>query len=90
MGNAARRIADEEDVAINVFHSLCVGAREGKFDQLSNRNDLWKLLIAMAGNKASEQIRRQTAQKRGGPDLRGNSAVAYQGVQHGDQQGPLG
>ena len=79
MGAAARRVADEEDVAINVFHSLCVGAREGKFDQLGDRNDLWKLLIAMAGNKAFTQIRRQTAEKRGGRGLRGDSVVAQRG-----------
>lgn len=76
MGNAARRIADEEDVAVDVFHSLCKGAREGKFEQLNDRTDLWKLLVAMAGKKAVDQVRRQTAKKRGGADLRGESVVA--------------
>jgi len=75
LGNAARRIADEEDVAVNVFQSLCAGAAAGKFSQLGDRHDLWKLMVAMAGNKAREQIRHQTAQKRGGVHLRGESAL---------------
>ena len=75
LGNASRRIADEEDVAVSVFHSLCDGAAAGRFDQLQNRDDLWKLLVAMTGMKAVDQIRRQTSQKRGGGRVRGDSIV---------------
>lgn len=73
LGNAARRIADEEDVAVSVFNGLCQGAAAGRFDQLQNRDDLWSLMVAIAGRKAVDQIRRQTSQKRGGTDLRGES-----------------
>ncbi len=76
MGNAARRVADQEDVAVSVFKSLCAGAREGRFDRLQDRNDLWKLVVAIAGMKAVDQIRRQTSQKRGGGQVRGDSIVA--------------
>ena len=76
LGNAPRRISDEEDVAVDVFHSLCVGAQEGRFHQLENRDDLWKLLVAISGMKAVDLIRKQTAQKRGGGNVRGNSIVA--------------
>lgn len=75
LGNASRRIADEEDVALSVFQSLCNGASAGRFDRLGNRDDLWKLLVAISGMKAVDQIRRQTAQKRGGGDVRGDSIV---------------
>ena len=75
MGNASRRIADEEDVALSVFHSLCNGASAGRFEQLSNRDDLWKLLVAITGMKAVDQIRRQMAQKRGGGQVRGDSII---------------
>lgn len=75
LGNASRRLADEEDVAVSVFESLCEGAAEGRFTKLSNRDDLWKLLVAMTGMKAVDQIRRQTAKKRGGTELRGESIV---------------
>lgn len=73
LGNAARRIADEEDVAVSVFNGLCQGAAAGRFEQLNNRDDLWSLLVAIAGKKAVDQIRRQTSRKRGGTDLRGES-----------------
>jgi RNA polymerase sigma factor (sigma-70 family) len=73
LGSAPRRIADEEDVAVSVFESLCRGAAAGRFKQLQDRDDLWKLLTAIAGMKAVDQIRRQTAQKRGGTNVRGES-----------------
>lgn len=75
LGSAPRRIADEEDVAVSVFNTLCEGAAAGRFDQLSDRDDLWKLLTAIAGMKAVDQIRRQTAKKRGGEKVRGESIV---------------
>lgn len=73
LGNAARRIADEEDVAIGVMDALYRGAAEGRFAQLENRDDLWSLLVAITGKKAVDQVRRQTSQKRGGTSLRGES-----------------
>lgn len=76
MGNASRRIADEEDVALSVFHSLCNGASAGRFERLNDRDDLWKLLVAITGMKAVDQIRRQTALKRGGGMVRGDSIIA--------------
>ena len=76
LGNASKRIADEEDVAVDVFQSLCTGAAEGRFTKLGNRDDLWRLLVAISGMKAVDQIRKQTSQKRGGGDVRGNSIVA--------------
>lgn len=65
LGAAPRRIADEEDVAVSVFDSLCKGAAAGRFDKLKDRDDLWRLLTAISGMKAVDQIRRQTAKKRG-------------------------
>lgn len=76
LGAAPRRIADEEDVAVSVFDSLCKGAAAGRFDKLKDRDDLWRLLTAISGMKAVDQIRRQTAKKRGGDKLRGESIVA--------------
>ena len=76
LGSAPRRIADEEDVVVSVFESLCKGAEAGRFEQLQDRDDLWKLLTAIAGMKAVDQIRRQTAKKRGGENVGGESFVA--------------
>ncbi len=76
LGSAPKRIADEEDVAISVFQSLCDGAAAGRFAQLKDRDDLWRLLTAISSMKAVDQIRRQTAKKRGGTHVRGESIVA--------------
>lgn len=80
LGSAPRRIADEEDVAVSVFDSLCEGAAAGRFDKLQDRDDLWKLLTVIAGMKSVDQIRRQTAKKRGGKDVRGESIIAGAGA----------
>jgi RNA polymerase sigma factor (sigma-70 family) len=88
MGSASKRVADEEDVAVSVFDSLCRGAAAGNFQQLTDRDDLWRLLVAIAGQKAVDQIRRQMSQKRGGGDVHGDSIFAQpssdgpQGFEH--------
>ena len=73
LGAAHRRVEDEEDLALSAFHALCDGAAQGRFEKLENRSDLWALLVAIAGRKAIDQIRRQTSKKRGEGDVRGNS-----------------
>lgn len=67
------RVADEEDVAQSVFRRLCHVAQEGGFEQLRDRNDLWCLLIAMTSNRAIDQKRYLSSEKRGGAELRGES-----------------
>lgn len=89
LGDASRRVADGEDVALSVFHTLCSGAAAGQFDQLTDRDDLWKLLVAITSMKAVDQIRRQTSQKRGSGEVRGDSIVSGPG--HGAAgEGPAG
>lgn len=75
MGDSSRRVADEEDVALSAFKSLCAGAAAGRFTQLEQRDDLWQVLVTIAGRKAVDQIRRQTSQKRGAGTVRGDSVV---------------
>jgi DNA-directed RNA polymerase specialized sigma24 family protein len=58
--------ADEEDAAISAFNSFCAGAAQGKFPQLSDRDDLWRLLVVITARKAMAQANRQGRQKRGG------------------------
>jgi DNA-directed RNA polymerase specialized sigma24 family protein len=61
----ARGAADEEDVAQSVFKSLCLGAEKGKFPKLTDRHDLWLLLVAMTAHKSRDLIRREKSLKRG-------------------------
>jgi DNA-directed RNA polymerase specialized sigma24 family protein len=58
--------ADEEDAALSAFNSFCAGAARGKFPQLADRDDLWRLLVVITARKAMGQARRQERQKRGG------------------------
>src|SRR6185503_15429884 len=57
---------DEEDVALSVFRSIFRGAAEGRFDQISTRDELWWLLLTNTKRKVVDHIRREAAQKRRG------------------------
>lgn len=81
-----RRAADEEDVALSAFHSFCRGAAAGRFPQLEDRHDLWKLLVTITARKAAHQVRRDMQQKRGSGNVRGESV--FVGV--GDTERNLG
>ena len=63
---AKRAVADEEDVALSAFKSLCLGAKEDRFPRLTDRDSLWSLLIAITAHKSVDLIRHENRQKRGG------------------------
>jgi len=65
--------ADEEDVALSAFASFCRAAEARRFPQLDDRDDLWRLLIAVTDNKARNLIRDERRQKRGGGAVLGES-----------------
>src|SRR5262249_28101469 len=52
-----RRAADEEDVALSAFASFCRAAEAGCFPRLSDRDDLWRLLVTLTERKAWNMIR---------------------------------
>ena len=66
LGRASRAVNDEEDIALSAFHCLWRGATRGRFPQLAGRNDLWRLLARIAGQKAVDQQRHERRDKRGG------------------------
>jgi DNA-directed RNA polymerase specialized sigma24 family protein len=68
--HAATADADEEDAALSAFDSFCAGVERGRFPQLSDRDDLWRLLVTITDRKALDQAERQRRQKRGGGRLR--------------------
>ena len=43
----------------------------GRFPELDDRQDLWKVLVMLTARKAVDQLRRGHAQKRGGGLVRG-------------------
>jgi DNA-directed RNA polymerase specialized sigma24 family protein len=66
--DAPRRAADEEDVALSAFDSFCQGAEQGRFPDLTDREDLWAVLVTIATRKAFHLLRNQRRQKRGGSE----------------------
>jgi DNA-directed RNA polymerase specialized sigma24 family protein len=85
LGAAPRRVADEEDVALSAFRCLCDGAARGRFTELTDRDDLWRLLTVLTAHKAIDQKRRNVGQKRGGGAVRGESAFNSERDQGLDQ-----
>ena len=73
LGTTARRVADEEDVALSVFRCLCTGAQHGRLAEISDRGDLWRVLVTMTMRKTIDQQRRLAGKKRGAGKVRGES-----------------
>ena len=69
-----RRVADEEDVALSVMESFFRAAQAGRFPDLTDRHDLWCLLLRMTARKAVDYDRRENRAKRGNGQVRGESA----------------
>jgi len=69
-----RRAADEEDVALSAMDSFCRGVGDGRYPQLHDRHDLWRLLVTLTVHKSVDQARAVRARKRGAGRVRGESA----------------
>lgn len=80
MQSRPRRAADEEDVALSAFNSFFVGLNQGRFPKLSDRDDLWRILVTITVRKVHRHVRDQTRQKRGGGAVRGESAFLGPGT----------
>jgi DNA-directed RNA polymerase specialized sigma24 family protein len=84
--NRSAAVEDEEDAALSAFHSFCEGAARGQYPLLSDRDDLWRLLVVITARKAGAQVQRQGRQKRGGgrvveaTDVAAGSPEAVDGV----------
>jgi DNA-directed RNA polymerase specialized sigma24 family protein len=68
--------SDEEDAALSAFDSLCAGLARGRFPDLADRDDLWRLLVVITTRKVQAQARRQLRQKRGAGQVRPVSELA--------------
>jgi len=76
-----RAVEDAEDAAVSAFYTLCAGAAQGQFKQLSDRVDLWQLLAAITVKKAISQRRRHGRLIRGGGQLIRGQTAAYRAEQ---------
>ena len=61
-----RAVSDEEDIVLSVFDSFYAAAEQGRFPDLADRDDLWRLLLTMAARKVIDKQRHDGRQRRGG------------------------
>jgi RNA polymerase sigma factor (sigma-70 family) len=61
-----RAVSDEEDIVLSVFDSFYNAAEAGRFPDLTDRDDLWRLLLRMSARKVVDKRRHDERQKRGG------------------------
>jgi len=66
LSRRAGGVEDEEDAALSAFDSFCAGMARGRFTELGDRDDLWKLLVVITARKAAAQVDRRRTLKRGG------------------------
>jgi DNA-directed RNA polymerase specialized sigma24 family protein len=71
----ARGAGDEEDVALSAFESFYTAVAHGRFPNLSDRDELWRLLVTITARKASDLDRHESQQKRGGGRVLQESAL---------------
>jgi len=87
-----RAVSDEEDIVLSVFDSFYAAAEKGRFPDLSDRDDLWRLLLRMSARKVIDKRRHDLRQRRGGEveicslDDRGDDENIIQAV--GDEPSP--
>jgi len=76
LGTAAKRVADEEDMALSAFASFCRGVEAGRFPRLEDRSDLRNVLLLLVARKSSHYLRDELCGKRGGGKVRGEAELA--------------
>jgi DNA-directed RNA polymerase specialized sigma24 family protein len=64
-GRPAGPVASE-DVALSAFKSFWRAVAAGRFPRLTDRNDLWQVLVMLTARKAIDAVHRELAAKRGG------------------------
>ncbi|TWT80362.1 RNA polymerase sigma factor [Planctomycetes bacterium CA13] len=77
-----RAVSDEEDIVLSVFDSFYNAAEKGRFPDLADRDDLWRLLLRMAARKAVDKQRHDLRQRRGGN-------VRLHSLDHADDDGAV-
>lgn len=55
---------DEEDIVLSALKSFCFGVRKGRFPQLRDRDDLWRLLFVITSRKIADRYAFQRRAKR--------------------------
>lgn len=72
----SRRVYDGEDAALSAFGSLCRRVREGRFPEMKDRSDLWRVLIVITSRKVGLRHRHDRREKRDINRVRGESVFS--------------
>jgi RNA polymerase sigma factor (sigma-70 family) len=90
MARSPRRVEDEEDVVQSAFATFCSNLAGGRFPQLQDRHDLWRLLIIITARKATSSVRREKTLKRGGTTPQGGQSFPTSQLEQivGDEPSP--
>jgi DNA-directed RNA polymerase specialized sigma24 family protein len=80
LASLPRRAADEEDVALSTFDSFCRAAEAGRFPDLHDRDDLWRLLVVITDRKACNLANYERRQRRGGGKVLDEAALGPDGI----------
>jgi len=60
------RVVDEDDIAVNAFYELCKAIEDSRFEDISDRTQLWQVLSMIAIRKANDFRKHESAERRGG------------------------
>lgn len=72
---ADRKIVDGDDIASEVFTEFLKGVQDCRFQRLNDRQDFWQILAMLTERRVIAHWRREQAQKRGGGEVLGESAL---------------
>lgn len=67
---------DHEVVAASAFNSFCAAALKGRFPDLTDRDDLWRLLIFITHQKMVKYVRYSGAGKRRSDRIEGDADLS--------------
>lgn len=76
--NRLTRVQDEEDVALSALDTFVRRAKAGELEEVTDRGDLWKLLLKIAARRVVRYNRSASAQKRGGGAVAAERDLARQ------------
>ena len=81
-----RRSFDEHDIVNKALYDCFQSIQEGRYPELRDRDDLWRMLIRITENESITRVRREIRDKRGRGEVRGDSALSNE-EDTGGQQG---
>ena len=71
-----KRLIDGEIVASSAMYDLLDGLENNRFNRVGNRDELWRVLVAVTSNRAADASRHFLCAKRGGGKVHGDSVFS--------------